>query len=112
MPRFCESNQAPRIFFSGCLALLLLTAGCQQAQPDTRAADESAIKDLEVQWSKAAGTNNADQVVAYYSDDVVMLAPNAPIINGKAAARTAWAQFMALPGFSLSWESTKVELFS
>jgi uncharacterized protein (TIGR02246 family) len=109
MSRHLEKAQGYKLVFCGCLALLLFTAACQQAPPDTRAADESAIKDLEVQWSKAAAANNPDDMVAYYADDGSMLAPNMPIATGKQAIRAVWAQLMGAPGASASWQSNKVE---
>ena len=109
MPSHCERAQGCKLVFCGCLALLLLGVGCQQAQPDTRAADQSAIKDLEAQWSKAAGTKNVDDIVSFYTDDASMLPPNMPIATGKQAIRGVWAGLLGNPGFSASWDSTKAE---
>ncbi len=99
-----------KLVFCGCLALLLLTLACQQAPPDTQVADQSAIKDLEVQWSKDAGAKNPDSMVSYYADDGSILPPNMPISTGKPAVRAVWAQFMANPGFSANWQSSMVEV--
>lgn len=92
-----------------CLALFLLGVGCQQTPPDARAADQSAIKDLEAQWSKAAGAKNVDDIVSFYADDASMLPPNMPIATGKQAIRGVWVELLGMPGFSASWESTKAE---
>jgi uncharacterized protein (TIGR02246 family) len=97
------------VVLCGCFVLLLFTAGCQQAPPDNREADASAIKDTEAQWLKAAAAKNPDETVSYYADDASMLAPNMPIVSGKQAIRGVWGQLMANPGFSISWESTKAE---
>ena len=105
----CEKRQRYKLVFCGGLAVLLLTAACQQAPPDTQVADQSAIKDLEAQWSKAAAAKNPDDMVSYYADDGSMLPPNMPIATGKQAVRVVWAEFMGNPGFSASWQSNKVE---
>ena len=97
-------------FVSGCLALLFVAAGCgKQAPPDTRAADEAAIKDLDAQWSKSAGTRNVDTTVAFYTDDASLLPPNAPVAADKQSIRAVWTDLLG-PDNSLSWLSTKVEV--
>ncbi len=94
----------------GCLALLLLAAACgPQAPPDTRAADEAVLKDLDAQWSKAATARDLEATVSYYTDDASVMAPNAPIATGKQAVRAAWAT-MLIPDISLSWQASKVEV--
>jgi uncharacterized protein (TIGR02246 family) len=104
-----EKKEGSSVILCCCFILLLFTVACQQAPPDNRAADESAIKDTEAQWSKAAAAKNADETVSFYADDASMLAPNMPIVSGKQAIRAVWGQLMADPGFSVSWESTKAE---
>jgi uncharacterized protein (TIGR02246 family) len=96
-------------FFS-CLAVLLLTSSCsRQTPPDTRAADESAIRELDAQWSKTAGANDLEGTVSYYSDDATLLPPNAPVAIGKQAIRASWASLLG-PGVSVSWQVTKIEI--
>jgi uncharacterized protein (TIGR02246 family) len=109
MTEHCEKRQRYKLAFCGCLALLLLTVACQQAPPDTQAADQSAIKDLEAKWSKTAAAKNPDDMLSYYADDGSMLPPNMPIVTGKQAIRAVWAEIMGNPGYSLSWQSNKVE---
>jgi len=104
-----EEPSGPKLAFCISLTLLLLAAACGPATPpDNRATDVSALRDLDAQWSKTAGTNDVDASVAYYSDDASLLPPNAPIVTGKQAIRAAWAAMLA-PGVSLSWQSDKVE---
>src|SRR2546425_10578032 len=99
-----------------CVCLVtVLALGCTQSQsqqsappPDTRAADEAAIKSTEANWAKAVG--NADQFVSFYTDDATVLPPNAPAMGGKEAIKKLFAEMMAAPGFSLSFHSTKVEV--
>ena len=96
----------------GCayLALVLLISGCGQQTPkDTRAADESALRDLDAQWSKAAAARDVDASVSYYSDDASLLAPNAPAVGDKQSIHAAWAALLA-PDASLSWQASKVDV--
>jgi uncharacterized protein (TIGR02246 family) len=93
----------------GCLALLLLTSACNQPAADTRAADESAVRDADAQWAKTASANDLDGTVSYYSDDASLLPPNAPIATGKQAIRTVWAALLS-PDATVSWQVTKAEV--
>ena len=91
------------------LALLVVVAGCSRQTPDNRAADEATIRNLDAQWSKAAGAHDLDGIVSYYSDDAVLLPPNAPVAASKQSIRASWAP-LAEPGVSISWQVSKVEV--
>jgi uncharacterized protein (TIGR02246 family) len=105
-----EKMQICKPVLWSCLALALFASGCgQQAPPDTRAADEATIKDLDAQWSKTAGARDVDGTISYYADDASLLPPNASIATGKASIRAAWAAFL-VPGSAVSWEANKVEV--
>ncbi len=102
-------GKRPKLVWCGCLAVLLLASACtQRTPPDTRADNESAIRELDALWSKTAGIKDLEGTIAYYSDDASLLPPNAPIATGKQAIRAAWAPMLA-PGTSLSWQANKVE---
>lgn len=110
MTRSCERSSALILFCS--LSLMLFTSACtQQAPPppDTRAADEAAIRDLDTQWSKTAGAHDLDGTLAYYSDDAAVMASNVPVANTKAAIRAIWAP-MCAQNASISWQANKVEV--
>jgi uncharacterized protein (TIGR02246 family) len=94
------------------LAVALAVAGaCSPAPPpDTRAEDEAAIRAAETSWSQAAGAKDLDRFVSYYAPDAVVLAPNAPMASDPAAIRKLIGELMAMPGFSISWGPTKVEV--
>ena len=78
--------------------------------PDTRAADEAAIRAADAAWSKAAEAKQADVFVGYYSPDAMVLPANMPLTTGKPAITTLITGFMAMPGFSLKFETAKVEV--
>lgn len=102
-------RQKLQLALCGCLALLLLSAACNQTPPDTRAADEAAIRDADAQWSKTAGTKDLEGTVAYYTDDATVLSPNAPMTTGKQAIRAVWAELLG-PGTSIAWQANKAEV--
>ena len=106
----CRGRQGFKLAMCGCLALLMVSSGCSQpAPPDTRAADEAAIREADAQWSKTAGTNDLEGTVAYYTDDATLLPPNEPIATGKQAIRAVWAPLLG-PGTSIAWQAAKVEV--
>lgn len=93
-----------------CLALILFSVGCgEQKPPDTRAADEKAIRDADAQWSKTAAERDVEGAVSYYSDDASLLAPNAAIASDKQSIHAAWTGLLT-PDTSLSWQASKVEV--
>jgi len=77
--------------------------------PDTRAAEEAAIRALDEKWSATAAKNDLEGTVAFYSDDAVLLAPNAPIATDKRSIRESWAGLLG-PNTSISWKVSKVEV--
>ena len=102
-------KQAPKLSFCCCLALLLLTFACTRQMPDTRAADEAAIREADAQWSKTATAKDLDGTVAFYGDDATVLPPNAPVVTTNAGIRALWATLVA-PAVDTSWQATKVEV--
>ena len=93
------------------IAILIASCAPQQAPapPDMRAADEKAIRDADMAWSNAAATG-LDGFLSYYTDDAALMAPNEPIAVGKEAARKALEPLFALPGFSVKWQTAKVDV--
>jgi len=94
------------------LSLFALTACQRQAgtMADTRSADEATLRNLDADWSKAAGAKDLDKTASYYADDALVLPPNMPAINGKQQARAMWQGMFSVPGFGGGWKVTKVEV--
>ena len=97
------------------MSTLITLASCgtsnqQQAQPDNRASDESAIRAIDADWVKAAAAKDAQRIGSYYADGASLLAPGAPLAAGKDAIQKAWAGMLATPGFSLTFTPTKIEV--
>jgi uncharacterized protein (TIGR02246 family) len=95
------------------LALAAFQFGCSdtpKAPPDTRAADEKAIRDTEAQWLKDIQAKDLDKDVSHYDNDASFLLPNAPIITGKTAITGVHKDLLADPNFALDFSSSKVEV--
>ena len=99
---------------AGSIALLTFAVACQpqtpQTPPDTRAADETALKEWDAQWSKAASAKDVDKTVSYYAEGALVLPPNGPTVTTKDGIRKAWTEMLTAPGFSGGWKATKVEV--
>lgn len=101
------------------LLLLSVSAACQtqtgtetaaQTGADTHGADETALRNQDNEWSKAAGTKDVDKTVAFYVDDAVVMPPNSPALTSKEPIRALWKGMLGAPGFSGGWKPTKVEV--
>ena len=96
------------LFLSGCIALLSFTFVGTAPAADTKI--EQALRDADAQWSKAAGAKDLDKTVSYYSDDAIVMPPNASAATTKEAIRTVWKDLLTSPGVAISWKATKVEV--
>jgi ketosteroid isomerase-like protein len=71
---------------------------------------ERILRDLDAQWSKAAAARDLERTVAFYSDDAIVLPPNATAAATKETVRNVWKEFLGAPGLMISWEPSKVKL--
>lgn len=81
------------VFTACCMAFLALH--CSQQAPDTRAADEAAIRDVNPAWFKAYNAGDAGSVIALYAEDAVLSAPGATAARGHNAIRELLAKEIA-----------------
>jgi len=96
------------LFLSGCIALLSFAFAGTTSSADTKI--EQTLRDLDAQWSAAAGAKDLDKAVSYYSNDATVMPPNASAARTKEAIRKVWQDLLASPGLSISWKATKVEV--
>jgi ketosteroid isomerase-like protein len=98
-------NNLPALFLVFCAVTSMSFA--QQPNPNP---DQQAIHKLDKDWSAAAGSKDLEKTVSFYADDASAYPFNAPIATGKDAIQQLWSHLMALPGFSLSFAPTKIEV--
>ena len=94
----------------GVCLLALLGSGCNQAAPDTRAADTQALKDIEAGWNQDWAAKDAGRLVAHYADDAVLMAPGMDAAQGKDAIRKGLGEMVADPALSLKFQASMVEV--
>jgi ketosteroid isomerase-like protein len=71
---------------------------------------ERILRDLDAQWSKAAAARDLEQTIAFYSDDAIVLPPNATSASTKETIRNVWKDVLTAPGLVVSWKPSKVKL--
>ncbi len=95
------------------IGLLAFIVACTQAPPpappDTRAADEATLRDLDAQWSKVTAAKDVEGFLALVADDAMVFPSNAPMVSGKEAIRKWAEEMMASPGLAIGWKATKAE---
>ncbi len=104
-----------RLWFCAVFAFLVgmtvALAGCQREAPDTRAANEQAIRNnMDVECLKAAQTKDLERRLLCFAQDASMFPPGGAMAAGKEAIRALLSQLYANPGFAISWQTTKVEV--
>src|SRR4051794_7681318 len=102
----------PAVIFSQTGPVSISQAPGGDSLPDagaTRPA-ERILRDLDAQWSKAAAAKDLEQTVAFYSDDAIVLPPNATSAATKETIRNVWKDVLAAPGLVVSWKPSKVKL--
>jgi uncharacterized protein (TIGR02246 family) len=106
-----------RVYLMAILVSSLVIIGfalaCQQppppSPPDTRAADERAVREADAAWSKAWAAKDLEGSLSFVADDALVLPPNAPILTGKESIRKWKSELMANPGYAESWQASKAE---
>jgi len=91
-------------------AVVVLSSALGQQTSDERAMAEAAIRSADAAGLKAAQSKDVAGATANYADDASWLPPHAPIVQGKEAIRSAWAQFLSSPGLKIDWQITKVDV--
>src|SRR5262245_34929531 len=95
--------------YAGCFTLLSLVFVGTVWAADTKAIEKS-LRDLDAQWSAAAGAKDVEKTVSFYSEDAIVMPPNASADTTKEAIRKGWKDLLASPGLTISWRTTKVEV--
>ena len=91
------------------IALIGVSLSCGSARA-AGGSDEQKIRELDAAWSQAADGKDAAKCASFYSNTGSMLPSGAPLATGNAMIQAAWAGMMALPGYSLTFKPTRIEI--
>ena len=87
----------------------VLLAACARPAPDLDA-EGQALMQLSRDWSDQVATGSLEAIMAGWADDAVMMAPDLPPLEGKAAIRQYVEAAMQIPGFTIRWEPLTVHV--
>ena len=95
----------------GYLAIVaaLALAGCANREIDN-AKEAERLMQTSRDWSKAAASNDMDEVLKYFTDDAVMIQEGQPPVRGREALRAYLAEAAKVPGFKISWEPMEAKV--
>lgn len=108
------SRSRSYVLLMAALFTMNFVAACSNEKPapppDTRAADEAAIRANVVAWSQASQAKDVNKALSFYADDAIQMPDRAELIKGKENMRKDWEQMLAMPGPGLSFATTGVEV--
>jgi ketosteroid isomerase-like protein len=85
--------------------------GCaKRPTKDNHADDESKIRELEIEASKALVAKDLGKLVFLYADDAALYDERDPSIRGRDAIRKAWRTTFAQPGLIIRTDPQTVEI--
>ena len=71
--------------------------------------DKETILELDKQWAQAAAEGrDVERIVSFWADDSTVLAPGLPAFVGKDGIRHFVQESLAMPGYSITWETTDI----
>jgi uncharacterized protein (TIGR02246 family) len=94
------------------IALGLIALGaCAPATVNT-ATDAQTIRGLGNDWQRATAARDVERIVALHAPDAISMASNSPAAIGSTAIRGMYAGLVNLPGLSLVWVPTSIDVVS
>ena len=90
---------------------LIALGGCAPATVST-ATDAQTIRSLGNDWQRAIAARDVDRIVALHAPNAISMSSNMPAAIGSTAIRGAYAGLVNLPGLSLVWVPTSVDVVS
>jgi len=77
----------------GLLSFTLALAACQPGVGPLSADEKTAIRETAAAYHEAAMAKDWDAVSEFYTEDAVVMPPNQPAVQGRAAIREWYANF-------------------
>lgn len=99
-----------RNFFPALLFAAAWASGCGKPIIANFAGEEAAIRATDAKWLAAAQARDLEHILPFWSDDAIILPPGEPAVTGKVAIRQYVAGAFASPGFSITWQTDKIEV--
>ena len=94
------------------IALGVVTLGACATTTINQASEEQAIRAVAADYGSAFNAHDADRLVALHAPDAAVMVSNSPLASGSSAIRAAFIELFKMPGTSLSFTPTKIEVAS
>ena len=75
---------------------------------------ETSVEELrrrDAEWAGlATAGEDLERILSFWTDDAVVIPPGMPTLEGKDAIRRYVEESLAIPGFSITWETNHFEV--
>jgi ketosteroid isomerase-like protein len=89
----------------------LLSAACHSARTPDPAADRQAIAAATAQFGAAESAGSVDQFRGFFTDDLVMMGPNEPLVIGGDSVAALMRVFHGKYGVQVKYDSQEIVVF-
>jgi ketosteroid isomerase-like protein len=73
-------------------------------------AEKTRLLERDAEWARVASEGrDVERILAFWTDDAVVMPPGLPVVVGKAALREYVRASLEIPGFRIAWQSTDVK---
>jgi uncharacterized protein (TIGR02246 family) len=94
------------------IALGLIALGACAPATVNQATDAQTIRSLGNDWQRAIAARDVERIVALHAPDAISMASNSPAASGSSAIRAMYAGLVSIPGLSLTWVPTRIDVVS
>ena len=94
------------------IALGVLTLGACAPAMVNQASEEQTIRGLDNDWQRAFAARDVNRIVSLHAPDAVAMFSNSPMASGSAGIRSTYDGLVKIPGVSLTWVPTKIDVVS
>lgn len=74
--------------------------------------DELAVRAASAAWQRYIAAQQVDSIVALHTSDAMVMFANSPVMKGSNGVRAGWADIVKLPGLTMHWQPTKINVVS
>lgn len=93
-------------------AIVAIAHACAPAAMVNYQTEEQAVRTASNEWMAATAARDLDRVMSYYAPDASVMVSNMPAATGAAAVRAMSTEMLRMPGISLTWNATRVDVTS
>src|SRR6202171_6473909 len=94
------------------IVLGVITGAAGPPATVNQATDAQTIRNLGNDWQRAIAARDVDKIVALHPPDAISMSSNSPAAMGSTAIRASYAGLVNLPGLSVAWVPTRIDVVS